>query len=158
MSPLLSRSCSGRSDPGKESEVAVTESFFPQESETRVPTDPPSVTEPSDRVNDAPADDLTDEGRLAAILSYIPFLCFVPLININWKENEEARFHARQGIVLFVIEMLAVVMLVDDVAKFVFRVLLVIAVALAAAGIYFALQGKRFRLPVISDIADKAGL
>lgn len=136
----------------------MTESFFPQESEASLPTEPAPGTEPSERMNDAPADDLTDEGRLAAILSYIPFLCFVPLVNINWKENEEARFHARQGIVLFVIEMLAVVMLVDDVAKFVFRILLVVAVALAAAGIYFALQGKRFRLPLISDIADKARL
>ena len=79
-------------------------------------------------------------------------------MNINWKENEEARFHARQGIVLFVIEMLAVIMLVDDIAKFVFRVLLIVAVSLAAAGIYFAVQGKRFRLPLISDIADKAKL
>ena len=136
----------------------MTESFFPQESETGVPNEPVPGAPPVDRANETPADNLTDEGRLAAILSYIPFLCFVPLVNINWKENEEARFHARQGIVLFVIEMLAVVMLVDDVAKFVFRILLVVAVALAAAGIYFALQGKRFRLPLISDIADKARL
>ena len=136
----------------------MTESFFPQESETSVPNEPVPGAPPAGRANETPADNLTDEGRLAAILSYIPFLCFVPLVNINWKENEEARFHARQGIVLFVIEMLAVVMLVDDVAKFVFRILLVVAVALAAAGIYFALQGKRFRLPLISDIADKARL
>lgn len=136
----------------------MTESFFPQESETSVPNEPVPGEPPANRANETPADNLSDEGRLAAILSYIPFLCFVPLVNINWKENEEARFHARQGIVLFVIEMLAVVMLVDDVAKFVFRILLVVAVALAAAGIYFALQGKRFRLPLISDIADKARL
>ncbi len=136
----------------------MTESFFPQESESSTPTEPTPGAAPSDNENAAPSDDLTDEGRLAAILSYIPFLCFIPLVNINWKENEEARFHARQGIVLFVVEMLAVVMLVDDVAKFVFRILLVVAVALAAAGIYFALQGKRFRLPLISDIADKARL
>lgn len=136
----------------------MTDSFFPQESESNAPTEPTPGAVPADQVDETPSDDLTDEGRLAAILSYIPFLCFIPLVNINWKENEEARFHARQGIVLFVVEMLAVVMLVDEVAKFVFRILLVVAVALAAAGIYFALQGKRFRLPLISDIADKAKL
>jgi uncharacterized membrane protein len=136
----------------------MTESFFPQENEITPPPEPAPTPEPVAPKEEAPSDDLTDEGRLAAILSYIPFLCFVPLMNINWKENEEARFHARQGIVLFVIEMLAVIMLVDDVAKFVFRVLLIVAVSLAAAGIYFAVQGKRFRLPLISDIADKARL
>ena len=136
----------------------MTDSFFPQENEISPQPEPAPGPEPVEPKKVAPSDDLTDEGRLAAILSYIPFLCFVPLMNINWKENEEARFHARQGIVLFVIEMLAVIMLVDDVAKFVFRVLLIVAVSLAAAGIYFAVQGKRFRLPLISDIADKAKL
>lgn len=136
----------------------MTDSFFPQENEVTPQAEPAPGPEPVETKEEAPSDDLTDEGRLAAILSYIPFLCFVPLMNINWKENEEARFHARQGIVLFVIEMLAVIMLVDDVAKFVFRVLLIVATSLAAAGIYFAVQGKRFRLPLISDIADKAKL
>lgn len=136
----------------------MTDSFFPQENDVAPQVEQTTGPEPVEPKEEAPTDDLTDEGRLAAILSYIPFLCFVPLMNINWKENEEARFHARQGIVLFVIEMLAVIMLVDDVAKFVFRVLLIAAVSLAAAGIYFAIQGKRFRLPLISDIADKAKL
>ena len=136
----------------------MTDSFFPQENEVTPPPEQIPGPEPVAPKEEMPSDDLTDEGRLAAILSYIPFLCFVPLMNINWKENEEARFHARQGIVLFVIEMLAVIMLVDDIAKFVFRVLLIVAVSLAAAGIYFAVQGKRFRLPLISDIADKAKL
>lgn len=136
----------------------MTESFFPQENEVSEPAEPMPGTETIAQDAEPKSDDLSDEGRLAAILSYIPFLCFIPLVNINWKENEEARFHARQGIVLFVIEMLAIVMLVDDIAKFVFRVVLVGTIALAAAGIYFGIQGKRFRLPIISDLADKAKL
>lgn len=136
----------------------MTESFFPQENDVNPPAEPTPGIESESPDAELQSDELSDEGRLAAILSYIPFLCFIPLVNINWKENEEARFHARQGIVLFVIEMLAIVMLVDDIAKFVFRVVLVAAIALAAAGIYFGIQGKRFRLPIISDIADKAKL
>lgn len=138
----------------------MTESFFRDHSEhpdqpARDSAEMPQPTAP------AAADDgelQSDESRLAAIMSYIPFLCFVPLVNINWRENEEARFHARQGIVLFLIEIVAVVLLVDDLAKFVFKAVLVGAGALAAAGIYFALQGKRIRLPIISNIADKAKL
>lgn len=98
----------------------------------------------------------TDEARLAAVMSYIPFLCFVPLLNM--KDNEQARFHARQGVVLFLIELVAFLFLFDRVADFVFTAVLIVAVAFSIAGIYFALQGKSYRLPIISDLADKSKL
>jgi uncharacterized membrane protein len=57
-----------------------------------------------------------------------------------------------------VIEIVAVVLLIDDLANFIFKSVLVLAAALAVTGIYFTLQGKRIRLPIISDLADKAKL
>ncbi|MEA2031313.1 MAG: hypothetical protein U9N55_06945 [candidate division Zixibacteria bacterium] len=98
----------------------------------------------------------TEEGRMAAILSYIPFLCFIPLVNMN--KNKEARFHARQGVILFLVEFVAALFLVDGIADFVFKVLIVLAAALSIAGIIFAIQGKNYRLPIIGDIADKGKL
>ena len=35
---------------------------------------------------------------------------------------------------------------------------LIVAVAFSIAGIYFALQGKNFRLPIVGDLADKSKL
>jgi len=98
----------------------------------------------------------TDDGRLAAIMAYIPFLCFIPLLNM--KENQEARFHARQGVMLFLIEIIAVVFLIDNISDFVFKAVLIVAAAFSVAGIYFGLQGKNYRLPIISDLADKSKL
>jgi len=98
----------------------------------------------------------TEEGRLAAILSYIPLLCFIPLLNM--KDNKEARFHARQGVILFLIELVAVLFLVDGISDFVFKGILIVAVALSVVGIYFALQGKSYKLPIIGDLADKTKL
>ncbi len=98
----------------------------------------------------------SDEGRLAAVMSYIPFLCFIPLLNM--KHNEEARFHARQGVMLFLIELVALIFLIDRVADFVFTALLIVALAFSVAGIILALQGRNYRLPIISDLADKAKL
>ncbi|MBN1211261.1 MAG: hypothetical protein JXA92_01670 [candidate division Zixibacteria bacterium] len=98
----------------------------------------------------------TDDGRLAAIMAYIPFLCFIPLLNM--KENREARFHARQGVMLFLIEIIAVVFLIDNISDFVFKAVLIVAAAFSVAGIYFGLQGKNYRLPIISDLADKSKL
>ena len=71
------------------------------------------------------------------------------------KENKEARLHARQGVILFLIELVAVLFLVDGISDFVFKAILIVAIALSIVGIYFALQGKSFRLPIIGDLADK---
>ena len=98
----------------------------------------------------------TEEGRLAAIMSYIPILCFIPLLNM--KDNKEAHFHARQGLVLFLVELVAVLFLIDAVSDLVFKVILIAAVGASIAGIYFAIQGKNYKLPIVGDLADKAKL
>ncbi len=97
-----------------------------------------------------------EDAKIAAIMAYVPFLCFIPLLNM--RENKEAQFHARQGVILFLLELLAGLLLIDGIADFVFKAVLVAAVALSIAGVYFALQGKKLRLPVISDLADKTKL
>jgi uncharacterized membrane protein len=96
----------------------------------------------------------TEEGRMAAIMSYIPILCFIPLLSM--RENKEAHFHARQGVVLFLIELIAVIFLIDGISDLVFKGILIVALALSIAGIYFAFQGRNYRLPVIGDLAEKA--
>lgn len=138
----------------------MADSFFKNE-----PSETPSGSIPN--LDDSSAESLekpeaaqqgfqTEEGRLAAILSYIPLLCFIPLLNM--KDNKEARFHARQGVILFLIELVAVLFLVDGISDFVFKGILIVAVALSVVGIYFALQGKSYKLPIISDLADKTKL
>lgn len=141
----------------------MTESFFHEQPDTK----PDSSISPLDDSDDSGGEDSaeepqsgdrfkTEEGRMAAIMSYIPFLCFLPLLNM--KENKEAQFHARQGVMLFLIELLAVLFLIDGISKFVFQAILIVAAALSVAGVYFALQGKNYKLPVISDLVEKSKL
>ncbi len=140
----------------------MTESFFRDTAESEKTPDQnqtiAGIDDPAARASQPEDPTLIEEERIAAVLSYIPFLCFIPLVNIHWKENKEARFHARQGIMLFLVELVAVLMLIDDLGRFVFRAALVGAAALSVAGVYFALQGKKYRLPFVSDLADKMKL
>lgn len=138
----------------------MTESFFKDErsekSEGKIPDLDDNQENSSAKSETTREGFKTDEGRMAAILSYIPVLCFIPLLNM--RENKEARFHARQGVMLFLIELVAVLFLIDGISDFVFKGILIVAIALSVAGIFFALQGRSYKLPIIGDLADKTKL
>ena len=137
----------------------MSDSFFKNDPEEKPPNDIPELEQD---VDSGPSDSnkkdgfASEEGRMAAVLAYIPFLCFLPLLNM--KDNKEARFHARPGVMLFLIEIVGALFLIDGISDFVFKVILIFAFALSVAGIIFAIQGKSYRLPIIGDLADKAKL
>ncbi|MCK4574507.1 MAG: hypothetical protein KAU36_09050 [candidate division Zixibacteria bacterium] len=138
----------------------MTESFFKDDSQDKSTGEIPDLNERTAAGEDQQPQGgegfQSEEGRMAAVMSYIPILCFVPLLNM--KDNKEARFHARQGVLLFLIELLAVIFLVDGISDFVFKAILIVAVALSVVGIYFALQGKNYKLPIIGDLVNKTKL
>ena len=96
---------------------------------------------------------MIDEGKAAAILGYIPFMCFVPLIKM--KDNPFALRHGKQGLVLFIIEIIAVIFLLPKISDLVWGMVLVLCLASAVAGIIFTLQGQDWKIPFIGDLADK---
>ncbi len=136
----------------------MTESFFNDNADEKPTGEVPGLDEDTqDSTGGTKADGFaSDEGRMAAIMAYIPLLCFVPLLSM--KDNKEARFHARQGVLLFLIELVAVLFLVDAISDLVFKGILIGAAALSVAGIVFAVQGKNYRLPIVGDLADKSKL
>ena len=97
-----------------------------------------------------------DRGVVAAVLSYIPFLCLIPLLQM--RDSEQARFHSRQGLLLFLIELLAVLFLIPGLSNFVWKIVIILALGASAAGIIFGVQGKKYKLPLIGDIAEKMKL
>ena len=131
----------------------MSDSFFDNQGETKPTGEVPNLDGSPGGTGGGFA---TDEGRLAAVMAYIPYLCFIPLLNM--KHNEEARFHARQGVMLFLIELVAFLFLFERISQFVFTAVLIVAVAFSIAGIYFSLQGKNYRLPIVGDLADKSKL
>ncbi|MDP2940418.1 MAG: hypothetical protein Q8O13_10165 [Candidatus Omnitrophota bacterium] len=94
------------------------------------------------------------DGAPFAALSYVFFLWILTFI--SKKDNRFAHFHAKQGIVVFVGEMVCGVLALLPLVGKVFYVLgLFLFLILSLYGIYYSLTGKMVRMPVISSIADK---
>jgi fumarate reductase subunit D len=96
---------------------------------------------------------MIEEGKAAAMLGYIPFMCFVPLVKM--KDNPFALKHGKQGLLLFIIEIIAVIFLLPKVGDLLWGAVIVLCLAAAAAGIFFATQGQEWKVPFIGDWADK---
>jgi uncharacterized membrane protein len=96
---------------------------------------------------------LIEEGKAAAILGYIPFLCFVPLIKM--RDNPFALKHGKQGLLLFLIEILAVFFLFEVISDTFWSLVLIIAAGVAVVGILYSVQGKEFSIPYVGWLADK---
>ena len=137
----------------------MTEPFFSDKSKQKHKAESGQAESDSDKNSDnidfseeMPAEDI----KMASIMAYIPFLCFVTLLNVS--SSKDVRFHARQGVILFIIELVAALFLIDQVSDFFFKVILIFAVALSVAGLVFAAQGKNYKLPIIGDFIDKTKL
>lgn len=96
-----------------------------------------------------------EKNKVMALLSYIGFLFIVPLFAA--KDSKFARFHANQGIVLFiaaiVLNIVSVLLGYIPVVGWILAwVMRVIWWALAVLGIVNALNGKAKQLPLIGGI------
>lgn len=86
------------------------------------------------------------DTRVLAALSYISILSVV--MYVLKKEDEYIKFHARQGMVLFVASFIWVIPVFGWIIGLGVFVLMVI-------GALKAYMGERFRIPVVSDLAEK---
>lgn len=108
-----------------------------------------------------------NENKIFAVISYIPFICLFPVF-VSSKKSAYARFHANQGLVLFIAELLIslVMWLVGFALGFIPFVSAILAFPLSILswaiellefaaivyGIYLAASGKAKELPVIGKI------
>ena len=92
----------------------------------------------------------TSDSNLMAALSYLWLLSVVMLL--VKKEDAFVQFHAKQGLVLFIA---SVVLLVIPIIGWLLNIAVFIAVIL---GFIKALQGEKYEMPLVSDIAKKINL
>jgi len=94
------------------------------------------------------------EGKFFAIISYVSFLCIITLI--LKKDNKFALYHAKQGLVLFVMEVAAFIL---SIIPFLGWLIGIFGYALflltSLWGIMQAALGVNSRIPIVTDISEK---
>ncbi|MBM3328013.1 MAG: hypothetical protein FJY67_00885 [Calditrichaeota bacterium] len=91
----------------------------------------------------------TTEIPWETMLAYVPVFCLY-----TWsqsREKPELREHARQGMILFAVE---VVLFLVTVPTF-YKILWLAVLVMAVLGIWAAFNGRPFRLPLLGDLADR---
>jgi len=92
--------------------------------------------------------------NLIAVLSYIGILFLVPLLAS--KDNAFAQFHAKQGLVLFIVEIAtSLIAWIPIIGWFIGMVAWIIWLVLSIIGIMNVVKGKQVPLPVIGKFAEK---
>lgn len=92
-----------------------------------------------------------EENKVYGILAYIGILFLVPLLAA--PNSKFAKFHANQGLVLFIAEVaLGVVGVIPFLGWLIWFCGSIVVLVLAIMGIIGAANGKMEKLPVVGDI------
>ncbi|MBI1833968.1 MAG: hypothetical protein HYR90_04040 [Candidatus Andersenbacteria bacterium] len=97
-------------------------------------------------------DDITgiDPNRLMAALSYLAVLVFVPLLSS--RQDPFVAYHAKQGLVILAGYILGVI--AAAWIPVIGNVIVLILIIISVVGVIQAVQGKRWKIPVITHIAN----
>jgi fumarate reductase subunit D len=102
----------------------------------------------------APKETVRDQDKIMLVLSYLGIFALIPLLTV--KDSEYVKWHAKQGLVLTVGGgILAMVLSWIPVIRYAGCLLNVGILVLLVMGIIKALNGERWRIPLVADLADK---
>jgi uncharacterized membrane protein len=114
----------------------------------------PAAQQPTKPVQPAPPAKAGGDDNLMAALSYISIISVVMLF--VKKDSDYVQFHAKQGTVLFVGEVVIWVLnMFTWFLFFIWGLLGLVFFIASIIGFIKAYSGERYRMPVVADIADK---
>jgi len=97
------------------------------------------------------------------VLSYVGILCLIPLL--TKKDDPEVQWHAKNGTALFAAEVILVILRIMLIfvripflgcgMSMITCVIWLGFLVISILAIMKALKGERFRIPVITDMAEK---
>ncbi|MBI5076795.1 DUF4870 domain-containing protein [Candidatus Falkowbacteria bacterium] len=88
------------------------------------------------------------EDRILAAISYLGVLCLIPLF--GKKDSAFVEFHAKQGLVLFIIEAAAFfINIIPFIGQAIWFFFGLVFLAVSIFGVSKALKGEYWRMPVL---------
>lgn len=93
------------------------------------------------------------ENQMIASLSYIWVLCLIPLF--FKRKSKFAQFHAKQGFVLFIIELFGLILFTIPLFG---QVLFIMVVLYSIIGAKKALDGKYWSMPILNKLVSKINI
>ncbi len=98
-----------------------------------------------------------EENKIIAALSYVGILCLIPLL--AKKESKFAQFHGKQGLVLFIAWIIVwVIGIIPFLGWLIFFFGSIALLVLSILGIIQALSGKYWKIPFLSQYAERIKL
>ncbi len=94
-----------------------------------------------------------EKNKEVAALSYIWVLCLVPLL--TKKRSKFAQFHAKQGLILFIAEIVGVFIFWIPVFGWAIAIVLLVV---SIMGVLKALNGEWWKIPYVYDLSKKFNL
>lgn len=104
-----------------------------------------------------PARSSGEDDKLLAAISYVSLISVIVLL--VKKDSEYVQFHAKQGTVLFIAEVVwTVITMFLFFLIFVSWIAWIVFLIATVVGFIKAYSGERYKMPVIGDLAEKLNL
>ncbi|MFH1837006.1 MAG: hypothetical protein ABH862_02670 [Candidatus Omnitrophota bacterium] len=98
-------------------------------------------------------DKIGSEKSLFSAIAYISVFCLVPVL--MKKQDEFIKFHARQGLMLFILEVgIWIVSVLPIFGGIIYTLGMLICGMLSLVAIVQVLMGKKWKMPIIGDWAE----
>lgn len=93
-------------------------------------------------------------SNVYAILAYLWVLCLVPVL--MKRDDEFVRFHARQGLMLFIVEIgVGIISIIPFFGLLIYKLGILVLGLISLIAIVQVLMGNKWEIPVIGEWAKK---
>ena len=109
---------------------------------------------------------LSSDEMLTAVLSYLSILVLIPYFMTEKKRNDFIRFHLKQGLALFIAEI--IIWVVDFILGYIpyiggllsilLSILNLVLVIISIIALIKAISGEKWKIPILSDFSKNINI
>ncbi|MGC4113488.1 MAG: hypothetical protein QM765_02225 [Myxococcales bacterium] len=117
-------------------------------------TDSPMSESPAPAPESTSGDVVREQDKIMLVLAYLGIFCLFPLLTV--KDSEYVKWHAKQGLALAIVEIvLGFVNILPGIGQCIYAILFIGFLVVSVMGIMKAFAPMRWKIPVVSMIAEK---